>query len=461
MGAKMQLRSRSAGDEPRFVVGMDAHARKLAVSVWDWADRFNPCLHREIKCVDVDAMVKTYERHVDLDSITVIEASTNSAILKRRLEEAGFRAEVVRSDTIADKERRRKVCDIQDARNLALAYIKGDVRDFVWTPSDEYSEYRDVMFAYRDTVKELVRTSNRIWSICSRKGYALPPRSVLAKVETLRETIEGACIGGFAREQLEMLLEDYERLLKRKDALSRRMAETVLSKPGMLRLMQLQGVNYKGAFAISAAVEDVRRFPTAAKLAAYCGFAPVLDTSGGEEEKARRRGQAPRRRGARRRQALLHRGRAVGADVMRGLEARQVGVGHGQPRQAPEQGRVRNRPQARPVRLPHHARRPDAQPRQRGALQAQDAQTPPGGRSRADARARTRHAQAVRRRPGEARIRLVAGVCRIMRRGISGNRVELMQRAARARFRPSSARARFHGNTGALPQPPSGGLESP
>ena len=290
MGAKMQLRSRSAGDEPRFVVGMDAHARKLAVSVWDWSDRFNPCLHREIKCVDIDAMVKTYERHVDLDSITIIEASTNSAVLKRRLEEAGFRAEVVRSDTIADKERRRRICDIQDARNLALAYVKGDIRDFVWTPSDEYSEYRDVVFMYRDTVKELVRTSNRIWSICSRKGCALPARSASAKVESLRRTIGETGIGGFAKEQLGMLLEDYERLHGRKEALSRRMAETVLSKPEMLRLMQLQGVNYKGSFAISAAVEDVRRFPTAAKLAAYCGFAPILDTSGGEEEKARRRG---------------------------------------------------------------------------------------------------------------------------------------------------------------------------
>ena len=97
---------------------MDAHSKKLAISIWDWSDRFNACLHREIKCVDVDAMVKTYERHVDLDSITVGEASTNAAILKRRLNEAGFRAEVVRSDTIANKERKRKVCDIQDAQNL-------------------------------------------------------------------------------------------------------------------------------------------------------------------------------------------------------------------------------------------------------------------------------------------------------------------------------------------------------
>ena len=51
MGARMQLRSRRVEDEPRFVVGMDAHAHKLAVSVWDWSDRFNACLHREIKCV--------------------------------------------------------------------------------------------------------------------------------------------------------------------------------------------------------------------------------------------------------------------------------------------------------------------------------------------------------------------------------------------------------------------------
>ena len=231
-------RSRNADDEPRFVVGMDAHARKLAVSIWDWSDRFNACLHREIKCVDVDAMVATYERHVDPDSITIIEASTNSGILRRRLEDAGYRAEVVRSDTIADKE----------------------------------------------------RTSNRIWSLCSRKGYPLPARSSAAKVDAVREAIEAAGAGGFAREHLEMLLEDYERLLRRKEALSRRMAETVLAKPEMLRLMQLQGVNYKGAFAMSAAVEDIGRFSSAAKLAAYCGFAPVLDTSGDEEEEARRRG---------------------------------------------------------------------------------------------------------------------------------------------------------------------------
>ncbi len=67
-----------------------------------------------------------------------------------------------------------------------------------------------LIHAYRDTVKEFTRTSNRIWSVCSRKGYALPGRSSCAKVESLRKTIEETGIGGFAKDRLEMLLEDCE-----------------------------------------------------------------------------------------------------------------------------------------------------------------------------------------------------------------------------------------------------------
>ena len=290
MSKKMQMRKRKVQDEPRYIIGMDAHSKQLSMSIWDWSDRLNPILHREFGCVSIEAMVKTYERHVDLDSITIIEASTNSMLLKKLLNEAGFKAEVVRSDTIADKERKRKVCDMQDARNLAHAYIKGDVKEFVWTPSAEYDEYRDITFAYRDAAKELTRISNRIWSLCSRKGYTLPSWRSKTKVKTLRKMIEETRLGGFAKEQLENLLDDYERMFNRKQAIQQKMAEIVIKKKTMLFLLQLQGVYYKGAFALDAAVEDVSRFESAAKLAAYGGFSPIVDTSGDEEVKARRKG---------------------------------------------------------------------------------------------------------------------------------------------------------------------------
>ncbi len=58
----------------------------------------------------------------------------------------------------------------------------------------------------------------------------------------------------------------------------------------MLRLMQLPGVNYRGAFALDAAVEDPKRFSKASKLAACGGFSPIVDSSGDGEERARRKG---------------------------------------------------------------------------------------------------------------------------------------------------------------------------
>jgi transposase len=290
MSAKRQHRRRRMQDEPRYVIGMDAHSRKLAISIWDWSDRFNACMHRELKCIDIDSMIKTYERNVNIDSITIIESSTNSASLKKMLNAAGYRAEIVRADVIANKERKRRICDIRDAENLALAYIKGDIDEFVWTPSQEYTQYRDIMFAYRDTTKEMTRLSNRIWNMCSRKGYKLPIRNSTNKVSILSEMIIETNIEGFAKEQLEMLLEDFDRLLQRKTELSRRIAEIVLSNPRMLRLLQLHGVNYKGAFALDAAVENPHRFSTASKLSAYGGFSPIVDSSGEEEEHAKRKG---------------------------------------------------------------------------------------------------------------------------------------------------------------------------
>lgn len=290
MSKTVRARKRNIDAEPRYVVGMDAHSQTLAISIWDWSDRFNPVLLREFKSVNIEAMGKTYQRHVDLDSITIIESSTNTAWLKRTLVELGFRAEVVRADIIANKERKRKVCDIQDARNLAMAYIKGDVDEFVWTPSEKYSELRDIVFSYRDASKEIIRSANRIWSFCCQKGVQLPIRSGQTHPEDIREMVSELPVTGFSKERLEMLIADYEHYMVMRDKLKKLMAKEVLQSEKMLKLMQLPGVNYRGAFALEAATEDARRFASAAKFKAYCGFAPITNSSGLEEAEARKNG---------------------------------------------------------------------------------------------------------------------------------------------------------------------------
>ena len=277
-------------DIPQYVVGMDAHSRKLAISVWDWADPWNQRQVLEVKNFEIAALEATYRGRVPADSVTVIEASTNSAILKDRLEAIGYRAVVVRSDVIANKERRRRVCDIQDARNLARAYMKKEVGAFVWTPSPEFGEMREIFFAHRDTVKDMTRLSNRIWAICSRHGYDLPKRSSDAKAETIRAMVARLGVDGFTRNWLEHCVAEYERLRARRDELEAMMAEKVVGNAAMLRLMQLHGVGFRTSFLTVAVTEDPHRFPSASKFSAYAGGAPVLDTSGEDEERARARG---------------------------------------------------------------------------------------------------------------------------------------------------------------------------
>lgn len=290
MNAEMQAQNEGVANRPQYVVGMDAHSRKLAISIWEWSDVWNPILHKEIKLCEINAVEATYERLVPIDSITIIEASTNSSMLKDRLNGIGFRAEVVRADLLSGTERKRKICDIQDARNLAKAYMKGNVTEFVWTPSNKYADYRDIHFAYRDAMKELTRISNRIWSVCSRRGLDLPTRSEVTKAKQITKMISDADCSGFLKERLTLLVNDYDYMLKRKTALEKMMVKIVLQEDQMLKLMQLPGFYLHTAFVFATIIEDAKRFPTAAKLAAYCGLSPTLNTSGEEEIRANKKG---------------------------------------------------------------------------------------------------------------------------------------------------------------------------
>ena len=166
-GASSSVRG---GTRPLYVVGMDAHSRKLAISIWEWSDPWQPRFVKRVPNFEIDSMVKTYKRHVPTDSITIIEASTNAFFLKQCLDDNGFAAAVVRSDAIAGKVKKRKVCDNSDADALALAYMHGDIQEFVWCPTHDSAQYREIYFAYRDCKKDLTRVKHRIWSICSQNG---------------------------------------------------------------------------------------------------------------------------------------------------------------------------------------------------------------------------------------------------------------------------------------------------
>ena len=266
---------------PKILVGMDLHSRKVTLTVADWIYGADPIVRRRFLDVSLDALERTYERNVSKDSLTIIEASTNAFSVVKRLKKLGFKAVVVYSSILKGFSRNDKINDKIDSEKLTVAYARfGQTRADVFIPTDEFAGYRDIVYGYRNAVKDSTRISNRIWSFCSAHGMALPRRKRDRKVADVRGVADGMGLGGQARFHLDDLLDEYEHISKRRDKYYREIVRIVSGNRDMVRVMQSPGIGVVTAFALVAFVEDVRRFETAKKLVAYIGVNPHVNASG-------------------------------------------------------------------------------------------------------------------------------------------------------------------------------------
>ena len=269
--------------EEKTLVGMDAHSARVSLCVTRWRKGGEPRVIREIS-TDLGGLEATYAGNVPKGALTVLEASTNSFAIVRRLEAAGHEARVLTSDALSGMSRPDRVNDRIDARNLAFAYAGGGTRR-VHVPAPEYARLRDIWFGYRNAVKDTARWSNRLWGFCSMRGLDLPKRSPRLKVDGIRAAVKGKAWEGDDAFHAEMMLAEYAHARETRAAYERKIEETVAGNRDMALAMQVKGVRYIVAFALAAFIEDVRRFATAKKLAAYVGLNPGVADSGKAEKR--------------------------------------------------------------------------------------------------------------------------------------------------------------------------------
>jgi len=267
------------------LVGMDAHSAKVSLCVMRWRRGDDPVVTREFT-TDLKGLEATYAKRIPAGALTVLEASTNAFAIARRLKAIGHKAEVLASDAASGMGRPDRVNDRIDARNLAIAYTKGKART-VRVPSPEYARLREIWFGYRNAVKDTVRHSNRLWGFCSANGLDLPKRSPVLKVAGIEKAVNGKEWEGDGAFHARMMLSEYAHARETRAAYERRIEEAVASNPRMARAMQVKGVRYVVAFALSAFVEDVRRFESAKKLVSYVGLNPSVADSGTKEGRRR------------------------------------------------------------------------------------------------------------------------------------------------------------------------------
>ena len=275
------------------LVGMDLHSEKVQLCITEWRHGSDPVPVRSL-ATTVRALEGTYRRLVPSGALTVMEASTNSFDVARRLAALGFQAKVLRSDIAVGLSGPDRVNDRIDALNIAVAYARRGAGAEVHVPSPEYQEYRDIWFGYRNATKDTVRIRNRIWSFCGEHGIELPPQARARRPERIRERI--ARLGwspeqSFQLENMLLALEFAETMQGRCRA---RIEQIVAGDGPMRRAMTVLGVGPLVAFALAAFVEDIGRFATPKKLVRYIGLNPSVCDSGKAEG---RHGLAHRGRG--------------------------------------------------------------------------------------------------------------------------------------------------------------------
>ena len=292
------------------LVGMDLHSEKVQLSVTSWRHGSDPVQIRSM-VTTVEALEGTYRRQVPAGALTVLEASTNSFDVARRLSALDFAVKVLRADIATGLAAGDRVNDRIDAYNIAVAYARRGAGAEVFVPSPEYQEYREIWFGYRNATRDVSRWRNRIWGFCSRHGL-----SDLAKVRTrrpdrIRKRVEEL---GWTPErafQLETMLRSLEFAEAMQTRCRGRIEQIAAGHGTMRRAMTVLGVGVLNAFVLVAFVEKIGRFENAKKLVRYIGLNPTVCASGKSDG----------------RHGLSHRGRKDLRTLL--VEAANIALRHG------------------------------------------------------------------------------------------------------------------------------------
>lgn len=261
------------------LVGMDLHSEKVQLCITRWEHGSDPVPVKEL-ATTVEALAGTYRRQVPAGALTVLEASTNSFHVARRLVSLGHSVKVLRSDVASGLSDKDRINDRIDARNIALAYARRSEGLEVYVPSPQYHEYRDLWFAHRNATKDVTRCRNRIWGFCSQHGLTDLAKARTRRPDRIRKRVRELGWSVEQSFQLETLLLALEFAETMRSRCLARIEKIVAETPAMRRAMTVLGVGVVNAFVLMSFVENIERFENPKRLVRYVGLNPRVCDSG-------------------------------------------------------------------------------------------------------------------------------------------------------------------------------------
>ena len=255
-------------------VGLDVHRDFCEVAILDEQGG-----RRSGRVPSTPQDLQVFAESLAGDDRVALEVTGNAWEIARILEAHVARVIVVSPSDTAIRQARAKT-DRLDALALALArLLAAGSLDAVWTPDEPVRVMRRRLARRSQLITSRSRVKNEVHAVLVRRLKGRPPCSDLFGLKG-RAWLAELALPVEERETVDAGLRQIDFLDAEVAEVDRVIARHALQWPEIGRLMTVPGVNVTVAATFLAAVGDIRRSPTQAKLVGYLGLDPRVRQSG-------------------------------------------------------------------------------------------------------------------------------------------------------------------------------------
>jgi transposase len=267
-------------------VGIDAHARELAVAMLHgsatepvtWRIPNEPGAVRRLR--------RKLERDADGPIACCYEAGPCGYTLQRQLTSERIRCEVIAPSLMPRRPGDRVKTDRRDARKLAELHRAGLLTP-VCPPTPEEEAARDLCRARDDARIDLLRGRHRLTRFLLRRGLQYAGRNWTRRHQQWLDSLSWS-------ETERLVVEEYRLALAHLDARLTeldRQIETIAQHPRWHQpvawLRCFRGIDTLTAVGLLTEIRAMDRFPHPRALMAYTGLVPSEDSSGARRHRGR------------------------------------------------------------------------------------------------------------------------------------------------------------------------------
>lgn len=260
------------------IIGVDCHPDTFTAAVIE-GDTPHNAKHLSTKGdASLEEFLNWADKNFSSKDLFLMEAGGNSFEIHRRLTALNLRAVVLESAHIGHHAKKYADNDKMAAVRIAMVFL-GTKAPCVWVPDLQTIEYRELLHAYNNAVKEDTRASNSLKGYLNQHTIRLKKKN--PKLEKTQDwVLKNHEWNTIQTELIKDLFNHVAYAAQRRKKLTGLICEEITRNPLMLSLMSLLGIGKINAFALIAVIGDIKRFENPKKLVAYLGLNPGLRESG-------------------------------------------------------------------------------------------------------------------------------------------------------------------------------------